>query len=332
MILVTGGTGLIGSHLLFQLAKSGNTIRAIYRSEKSLKKVTKVFGYYTENPTQLLERISWVQGDITDIASMEAAFDGAHYVYHCAALISFDPRQLDDLIKTNTEGTANIVNLCVAHQVKKLCYVSSIAAIGKATKGKISTENNEWTDTNVSVYGLTKHDAELEVWRGSLEGLPVVVVNPGVVFGPGFWRSGSGSFFTYANKGKKSFLPGGTGFVSVNDVTKAMITLMESDIDRERFILVSENLSYGEVLKRIAKKLKVQEPIKQAPFWALELFWRWDGFRSKVLGKRRRLTKNMVKGFRQQETYSSEKIRTMLDFEFDNLQDILTFCCEKFKN
>ncbi|MEM9649816.1 MAG: NAD-dependent epimerase/dehydratase family protein [Bacteroidota bacterium] len=332
MILVTGGTGLIGSHLLFQLAKSGHNIRAIYRSKKSLDKVAKVFGYYTETPSQLLEKISWVQADITDVASLAEAFKGVHYVYHSAALISFDPRQLDDLIKSNTEGTANIVNLCVAHKVKKLCYVSSIAAIGKGTKGKISTENNEWTDTNVSVYGLTKHDAELEVWRGSLEGLPVVVVNPGVVFGPGFWRSGSGSFFTYANKGKKSFLPGGTGFVSVNDVTKAMITLMESDIERERFILVSENLSYREILTRIAQKLKVQEPIKQAPFWALELFWRWDGLRSKLFGKRRRLTKNMVKGFYHQETYSAEKIRTLLDFEFEDLDDILTFCCEKFEN
>ncbi|TMU55444.1 NAD-dependent epimerase/dehydratase family protein [Flagellimonas algicola] len=332
MILVTGGTGLIGSHLLFQLVQDGKSVKATYRTKKSLKKISKVFDYYTEHPETLLHKITWVQADITDVGTLENAFKDVTQVYHCAALISFDPRQLDQLIQANSEATANMVNLCIANGVKKLCYVSSIAAIGPSVKGKMATEENEWNDTKVSVYGLTKHDAELEVWRGSQEGLAVVVVNPGVVLGPGFWKSGSGSFFTYAQKGKKHFIPGGTGFVSVNDVTRAMTQLMDSGIRNERFILVNENLTYSEFFKRICGRLGVTPPDKPIPFWMLELFWRLDGLRSKLRGKRRRLTKNMVKGMYRREIYNNTKIKKALDFTYDNLDETLDFCCEKFKS
>ena len=200
-----------------------------------------------------MDKIEWVQADILDIEALHALFKDVEYVYHCAALISFDPKDYPRLVKINIEGTANIVNLCLEHHIKKLCYVSSIAAIGPSPKGLEATEDNEWSDSNVSVYGLTKHDAELEVWRGSQEGLPVVVVNPGVVLGPGFWNSGSGTFFKYASKEKKSFIPGGTGFVTIHDVVNAMVMLMESQIVRERFILVNKNLTYPRDLSENCK-------------------------------------------------------------------------------
>lgn len=332
MILVTGGTGLIGSHLLFHLVKNGKKVKVSYRNQDSLKIVSKIFGYYTDNPSDLLEKITWVKADITDIVSLQELFQNVEYVYHCAALISFDPNDYAALVKTNIEGTSNIVNLCLEHNIKKLCYVSSIAVIGSSTQGKEITEDNEWSDTNVSVYGLTKHDAELEVWRGSQEGLRVVVVNPGVVIGPGFWKSGSGSFFTYASKGKKSFLPGGTGFVTVSDVTNSMMKLMDSEIERERFILVNENLSYQELFQKIAPKLGVEAPTKKVSFIALEFFWRWDWLRSNLFGKRRRLSKNMAKGLYKRENYSNEKIKKALAFEFENLEGAISFCCTIFKN
>lgn len=297
-----------------------------------MEKVIKVFGYYSDNPSAIFDKISWSKADIVDIESLRILFENVEYVYHCAALISFDPANYKSLVKNNSEGTANVVNLCLEHAVKKLCYVSSIAAIGPSVKGAIITEDNEWNDQNVSVYGLTKHDAELEVWRGSQEGLSIVIVNPGVVLGPGFWKSGSGTFFTYASKGKKNYLPGGTGFVSVTDVTNAMLQLMESAIVHERFILVSENLSYGAVLGKIATSLGVEPPQKPIPFWMLEFFWRIDWLRSNLLGKRRRLSKNMAKGLRIQEQYSSEKLKNALGFQFEDLDEVIEFCCKKFKS
>ncbi|SNY94614.1 SDR family NAD(P)-dependent oxidoreductase [Flagellimonas pacifica] len=332
MILVTGGTGLIGSHLLFHLVKSGKSVKASYRNKDTIHKVSKVFGYYSDTPSDFIDKITWIQADISDIEALRGLFTDIEYVYHCAALISFDPKDYARLVKINIEGTANVVNLCLEHHIKKLCYISSIAAIGSSLKDKETTEENEWNDSNVSVYGLTKHDAELEVWRGSQEGLSVVVVNPGVVLGPGFWNSGSGTFFRHASKGKKSFIPGGTGFVTIHDVINAMTLLMESQIVRERFILVNENLTYQQIFQKIAISLGVEPPRKKIPFWMLECLWRTDWLRSKLRGKRRRLTKSMVKGLYHQEMYNTDKIKKAISFEFGDLNAMIDFCSEKFRN
>ena len=207
MILVTGGTGLVGSHLLFHLISNGNTVRSNYRTKASIEKVRKVFGYYSEDPSTLLEQIDWVQADITDLGGLDCLFDGVQYVYHCAALISFDPKDFKLLERINVEGTANIVNLCLKYGIKKLCYVSSIAAIGPSIKQKEVTEENEWNEAKANVYGITKYNAELEVWRGSQEGLNIVIVNPGVVIGPGFWKSGSGTFLPMYPRGRSILFP-----------------------------------------------------------------------------------------------------------------------------
>ena len=332
MILVTGGTGLVGSHLLYHLVEKGKAVKAIYRTEDSLKKVRQIFGFYSDNPAPLFDKIQWVKADISDLVTLDAAFDSVDKVYHSAAMISFDPRHYKSLLKINAEGTANLVTLCAKHRIKKLCHVSSIAAIGKSSKEKTVTEDNAWNDDNVSVYGLTKHDAELEVWRGTQEGVPAVIVNPGVVIGPGFWKSGSGTFFTYAAKGKKSYIPGGTGFVSVYDVVSCMVALMESNVQNERFILVNQNWSYQKFFQKIVKGLGMDPPSKKVPFWALEFFWRWDWLRSRLRGKRRRLTRVMAKGLYTQEIYSSEKVKSTLNFEFDDLEQVIDSCSERFRN
>ena len=162
MILVTGGTGLIGSHLLFHLLKNGNKVRSNFRTKESIDKVRKVFGYYSGNASQLVDQIDWVQGDITALGGLDALFEGVEQVYHCAALISFDPKDYKLLKQTNVQGTAHIVNLSLKYGVKKLCYVSSIAAIGPSLKQAKVTEDTEWNDANATVYGITKYDAELE--------------------------------------------------------------------------------------------------------------------------------------------------------------------------
>lgn len=331
MILVTGGTGLIGAHLLFHLTKSGIKVKANYRTPDSLDKVAKVFGYYSDHPEQWLNRISWVQADLTDIEALRSLFDNVDQVYHCAALISFDPNDYQTLVKTNVEGTANIVNLCLAYGVTKLCYVSSVAAISPGVKDVEITEATAWNSHHASVYSVTKHQAELEVWRAAQEGLAVVVVNPGIVIGPGFWDRGSGTLFSYIAKGKKYAPPGGAGLVSVKDVVRAMILLMESPIAQERFILVSENWSYHTLFQKMALSLGVKPPTKQIPLWILEIGWRIDWLWNKLSRKRRRLTKNIVKGFYKPKVYSARKIQNTLTFEFEPLDTILDFCSTKFK-
>jgi nucleoside-diphosphate-sugar epimerase len=165
MILVTGATGLVGSHLLVQLLQENEEVKALFRSEKQIEKVKNVFAFY--NQTALFDKIKWVKGDITDIPSLEIAFENITHVYHCAALISFDPSDEDELRKINIEGTANVVNCCIDFGVKKLCHVSSIAALGTPKEHETTiTEETEWNPEELhSDYAITKYGAEMEVWR-----------------------------------------------------------------------------------------------------------------------------------------------------------------------
>ncbi len=330
MILVTGGTGLVGSHLLLELTKSNKRVRAIYRTESKLEKVKKVFSYYTPNTQKLFDKIDWVKADILDIPAMEIAFEGIDHVYHAAALISFDPNDFDTLQKVNVDGTANIVNLCTAYEIKKLCYVSTIGTIGKSLPNQTATENNEWTDQNVNVYALTKYAAEMEVWRGAHENLKVVIVNPGIILGPGFWETGSGKLFSTASKGYRYCPPGGTGFIAVADVIKTMIGLMESDNNGERYILVSNNLSFQDILTRITKAMNKKPPTKVLQIWQLHTLRYLDLFNHLLTRKERRITKTTIYSLQQPEIYNSDKIKNTLKYEFQNSNKTIKFCVECF--
>ena len=210
MILVTGGTGLVGAHLLLTLVNNGEKVRAIHRVSSNLDAVKNVFSYDTCETQTLFNKIEWIIADITDVTTLEAAFKNIEYVYHCAAFISFNPRHYSVLKKVNIEGTANVVNFCLTEGVKKLCYVSSIATLGKTTDGSFSTEETEFKpEEKNSVYAITKHEAEMQVWRGTQEGLDAIIVHPGVIIGEGIWNSASGGIFRTISKGLRYFTPGG---------------------------------------------------------------------------------------------------------------------------
>lgn len=330
MILVTGGTGLVGSHLLLELALSNAKVRAIYRTGAKLEAVKKVFSYYTDTPDAIFNKIDWVPADILDIPAMEQAFTDVRYVYHAAAMISFDPNDFDELHKINVEGTANMVNLCIGHNIEKLCYVSTIGAIGPSLAGKQATEDNEWTEQHANVYALTKQAAEMEVWRGSQENLDVVVVNPGVIIGPGFWESGSGSLFNIAKRGTKYCPPGGSGFVGVTDVTRIMMGLMASHIKNERFILVSENLSFLDILTRVASAMGTKPPTKIVRVWQLKLLRYLDYLSHLLTGNKRRITRDTIYGLQHQETYDNRKIKWALNTEFEALEKSIRFSSRLF--
>lgn len=330
MILVTGGTGLVGSHLLFRLVEDGHSVRAIHRKKSNLDQVKKTFSCYSEQTNELFEKIEWVEADINDIPALEIAFKGVTHVYHCAALISFDPKAYRTLQKINTKGTANIVNLCLSNSVEKLCYVSTIGTIGKSLYGAPATEETEWVEADANVYALTKYAAEMEVWRGSQEGLPVVMTNPGIIVGPTVWNQGSGALFTNANRGFNYYPPGGTGFVSVSDVVRMMMQLMKSSIKNERYIAVAENLTFYEILNRITKELGKNSPKKQLKFWQLEVFRFADSIWCFVTGKKRKMTKSTIQSLKNQQIFDNQKAIRDLNFEFEDLSKTLKFTAERF--
>ena len=320
MILVTGGTGLVGAHLLFNLIDNNEEVRAIYRETSDLNAVKKVFSYYTSKVEILFNKIDWQIADITDILSLEVVFKNIDYVYHCAAYISFNPRHFKKLKKVNVEGTANVVNYCISEKVIKLCYISSVASLGKSENKSLITEECEFNpnDRN-SVYSITKHQAEMEVWRGSQEGLDAIIVQPGVIIGEGIWSSASGGIFRTIAKGLKFYTPGGIGIVDVKDVVKAMIYLTKSELKNQAYILVGENILYEKLLAKISNKLNRKAPKLLISKTLMLTFASYDWFLNKLFKTRRKLLKSTVRSLFKRSFYDASKIINTKNFSFRNL-------------
>jgi len=332
MILVTGGTGLVGAHLLYQLAKNDENIRAIYRSSKKIEAVKKVF-YNEVNGQSLFDKITWFKADITDVPAMIPAFTDVKKVYHCAAFISFNPKDYRKMRKVNIHGTANIANLAIDAKVDKICFVGSIAAVGNSLYDGFITEESEWnSEDDNSGYSITKFGAEMEIWRASQEGVNVVIVNPGVILGSGFFKTGSGALFSNINSGLQYYTEGITGYVGVNDVVKCMVLLMNSTIKNERFILVSENNSYKEIFSLIAKYLGKKAPKIRVKKWQTAIFWRIALLISKFTKKDPLLTKYTAKSAHTISKYSSKKIKEALDFQFEEIETVIKKVCISYKN
>jgi nucleoside-diphosphate-sugar epimerase len=331
MILVTGATGLVGSHLLVQLLQENEEVKALFRSEKQIEKVKNVFAFHHQ--PALFDKINWVKGDITDIPSLEIAFENVTHVYHCAALISFDPSDEDELRKINIEGTANVVNCCIDFGIKKLCHVSSIAALGTPKEHETTiTEETEWNPEELhSDYAITKYGAEMEVWRGHQEDLEVVIVNPGVIFGYGFPKKGSDIIIQSVKKGLSFYTKGNIGIISVADVTNCMIQLMKSSINGERYTLVGENISTKALLDFIAEELKVKTPSIEATKLMTSIAWRMDWLISKLLNRKRRLTQSIAHSSHSETSFETSKIESELNIIFQKKETYLKTILQEHK-
>lgn len=324
---------MVGAHLLLRLLQDYPEVRATCRESSSLEPVKRIFSYYhvESDASSLFAKVEWVHADINDLMALEKAFAGVTHVYHCAALISFHPGDFSRLRKVNTEGTANIVNLCIAHKVKKLCYVSSIATIGRNTNNLQATEEEFGPDRYPNVYALSKQSAELEVWRGTQEGVDVVIVNPGIILGPGFWKTGSGTVFGMGDRGPLIAPPGGSGFVSVKDVVEIMVMLMKAPIVNERYIVVAENWTYRKMLHCISKNLNRPAPRFLLPIWSLLLFRRIDWLRSLLTGGKRKLTRSAVESLKNPTLFNNQKIVDALQFRFEPVEETVAFCCRIYR-
>jgi len=321
MILVTGGTGLLGTHLLYKLVAQGEAVRAIYRDASKFEVVKKVFSFYSETPDILFNKIEWVKADITDVPALGVAFSTITQVYHCAADLSFNPKNYTQSRQVNVIGTANIVNLCLSNGVSKLCYVSSIATLGEDLKKPI-TEETRWSPENntQNIYAITKYDAELEVWRGTQEGLNVVVVQPGVIIGPGFWNSGTGEMFKIVAEGFSYFTSGTVGVVDVNDVVEAMILLTNSKIVNEQFIVISENVTYKELIQMISVAIGDKDGLKEIKRWQLLVYLQIDKLLSFIPGRKRSLYKANINSAFKQLKYDTAKIEKATGIKFISAQ------------
>lgn len=308
--LVTGATGFVGAYLLHLLVKNGErNLRAIRRSSSPMDLVS-----------SLEKKVEWVEGDLLDVPSLEAAMDGVERVYHCAGYVSFSPGDMRKLLEVNQEGTANVVDLALHFGIEKLVHVSSIAAIGRRKNENTINEETKWLGNKWnSPYGISKHLAEMEVWRGIAEGLNAVIVNPANILGSGFWegRTTTGQMFLKVFKGLPFYPQGGTGFVDVRDCARFMVKLMESDISAERFILNGENLPFRTVFNEMAKTLNVKPPSIEVTPFIREVAWSGAWLLSKFTGKKPFITKQTARSSARTFFYENEKsLAAFPDFHY----------------
>ncbi len=309
MILVTGASGLVGSHLVTALVASGKQVRALYRSS------IPVFAQS--------EKAEWIQGDILDILSLEKAMQGITEVYHCAATVSFNPKKKKELHATNVNGTANIVDACIDAGIRKMVFVSSVAALGRIREDKPIDETMNWSEeTSNSEYGKTKYLAEMEVWRGIGEGLDAVIVNPVIILGAGDWEKGSSEIFKSAYDEFPWYTEGTGGFVDVTDVVKAMVLLMEADASAQRFILCGHNLSYREVFTSIAKAFGRKPPYRKVTPFLAGIVWRLEAIKSFFTGKDPLLTKETSKTARARVRFENSRLTSRFpQFQYTAFED-----------
>jgi dihydroflavonol-4-reductase len=323
MILVTGGTGLLGSHLLLELVREHNEVVAVKRPSSDLEAVRHIFSYYTGEVEELFRLIDWVDIDLMNYAEVERAMIDIDQVYHCAGLVSFQPRDARRMTEFNVQSAENLVNACLETGVDRLLHVSSTSTIGRAPEGVPANESMIWARSKTSTsYSESKFKSEMEVWRGIEEGLKAVIVNPAVILGPGFWDRGSSSFFRLVARGMKYGAPGVTGYVGVQDVVGAMTRLMDSDISGERFILSASDQSVTEIMEMVAETMGNPRKMKAVTPRILRNLIRLDAIRSVFTG-RRTLAPELARSAFSQTHYSSEKISKAIGFEFTPIGEVI---------
>jgi len=325
--MVTGGTGLVGSHLLFSLASSGEKPKAIYRKTSNLDFVRRIFGYYSENAEDLFKKIEWIEADILAEDDIIRAVKGCSQVYHCAAIVSFDSSRNDEVIRNNTSGTTNIVRSCLGSGDIKLCHVSSTAALGASDGGVMVNEDNIWDDTSIrSSYALSKHLSEEVVWNGIRQGLKAVIVNPSVILGPGDWSKGSSSLISAVDRGMLFYTNGVTGYVDIRDVVTSMMTLMNSPVSGERFIVSSENLSYYDLFRMISNNLVTGRPFIPMPKAMLYPALVFLKILSLISGKRSAVTSGILNAAFSKVSFDNSRIIRTTGIKFrpvnESLKDI----------
>ncbi len=310
MILITGASGLVGLHLIKQLSEEEIPIRALYHS--SIPKF--LDGTIEKN-------IEWFQCDLLDIISLEIAFASITHVYHCAAIISYDKRLHEKMKEINIEGTANVVNFSIEKNIQKLIHVSSIAAVGKEVDGNVITEKTEWVkDGNTSAYSESKFFGEMEVFRGIGEGLNAAIINPAIILGEGNWDKSSSNLFKIVHAEFPYFTNGASAWVDVKDVVKAMILLMKSEINNQRFILSAGNFSFKEIFTMMAQSMNKKPPYKFAARWMTELVWRLTYIESIITGKVATISKETAHSAQQISNYDNSKfLKQFPDFKYEKI-------------
>jgi nucleoside-diphosphate-sugar epimerase len=321
-VLITGGTGFVGAYIIKKLVEQGYEVRAIRRSNKLPFFISR----------EIIDKVEWVDGDILDVISLEDAMVGVNSVIHAAAIVSFLKKERKQMYKINVEGTANVVNAAIEKDVKRVVYISSVAALGRKGDGSTVDEEKKWEDSAInSHYSKSKYKAELEVWRGISEGLNAVIMNPSTVLGYGDWKNGSSAIFRNVFNEFRWYPPGINGFVDVEDVAAAAVLLMESNISEERFIINGDNWPFRKIMDTMAESYRKKKPARPATPFLLGMAWRIEKLKSVFSGINPLVTKESVKVANSKTFFDNKKfLKAFPHFSFTPLENSIRKACEKY--
>jgi nucleoside-diphosphate-sugar epimerase len=323
-VLVTGGTGFLGAYIIQELLKKDYAVRALRRSPKLPAFI----------PATVFEKVEWVEGDVLDILSLQDAMEGMDMVIHSAAIVSFHRKDRAKMYQVNIEGTANVVNMALEAGIRRLVHISSIAALGRTSDGRTVNEEKKWEENkNNTHYARSKYKAELEVWRAMAEGLNAVILNPSTILGYGDWHSGSCAIFRNVYNEFGWYSPGLNGFVDVEDVARATVLMMETDITEERFIVNGDNWPFKRLLHTMADAFGKKRASRETKAWILGLAWRLEALKSWFGNHKPLLTKESARVAHSRTVFDSTKLLKVLPgFEFKPLEQSIREACGKYVN
>ncbi|MGZ5285849.1 MAG: NAD-dependent epimerase/dehydratase family protein [Flavisolibacter sp.] len=322
MILVTGGTGFLGSYIIKNLIEKGLPVRALHRTNN--------FPFYI--PKTIFEKVEWVQGDILDLVSLDDAMKNVDSVIHTAAIVSFVKERRKQMYQVNVEGTDNVVNLALENNVRRLIHISSIAALGRTTKPELVTEEKKWeANPNNTHYAISKHHAEIHAWRGFAEGLEGVVLNPSTILGYGDWHQSSCAVFKNAYRSFPWYTDGLNGFVGVEDVAEAAAQVLTSSINHKRFIVNADNWAFRKLFDTMADNFHKKRPHKEATRTMGAIAWRLEKLKSLFTGSKPLLTKETAKVAHSKTSFANHALLQALPgFSYTPLDVVIKNSCEKY--
>lgn len=321
--LVTGANGLLGAHVMLELLKRGQSVRALSRAESDRSELLAFFKRYDGAGGELAKQIDWQVADINDLHGFEEALKDMDQVYHCAGYVAFEKKDRERLLKINEGGTANVVAACLQHNVA-LCHVSSVAVLHNLDYKDVLTENVFWKKSGKeSDYAISKYNAEREVWRGIEEGLQAVIVNPAVILAAGFWQRSSSRMMDTVYKGNPFYTTGRTGYVAASDVAFIMVELMDRKIRGERFILVEGNYTYQQMFSWMAEAVGRKAPLWSIPRSFLQLAGLGERLLARLSGRAARITPDIVNSAFNTQQYSSKKVLNALNFKFLPIEEMV---------
>ena len=384
MILITGATGLLGGHLLYGLLQQYDRVAALRRPSAKTDTLHEIFSYYTKDPDSLLDRIEWRVGDMLDKHSLIKALDGIDCVINCAAIVSYDKRDRQRMITNNVEGTRNLAE-AIKTKTEDLrqedlrqedlrqktldgkpvmIHISSIAALGDGpgndTRFLIDEETPRDPNRKHNGYSISKYESEKVL---NELGIDAIILNPGIILGPGQWVKGSSQLFEKAWTGLKYYPYGGTGYVDVRDIADIVLQIIKqvSGIGYQvsgnpnpvsclrssvspskdfclrssvssRYCLVGANLRYREFFNLVTDEFGKPNPTIFADLFLTEIAWRADTLRARLTGRNPVLTRETAAASQRISYYSSAKIQKALNFKFRPIEETIDWVATLYKN